>query len=308
MVTKEILQSWMAEDNGYVLYDPLHPGVFTGYVRFTPERAKSALENNTRNRKIKSTQLRELEEQMKSGNWDENIETITFDENNKVSNGQHRLNGCVHTGVTIRNLVTYGISERAQHYMDRGAGRKLKDDFDIDGRANSKNLSTITKAHYLLNVKGFSPKTIMQKGPAISSIPDSILFDYNCEHKSELEAKERLYAKVYNTVRLLKIGEILKILVLAFDSVNSDDANHFWKVLGTGQSTIENDPIILCRERLLAHAIDKHKKLNQETIAALIIKAWNAYERGETIKQLKYTAGGVNKESFPAIYNPYTDE
>lgn len=308
MVNKEILQGWMSENNGYILYDPLHPGVFTGYVTFTPERSKSALENNTRNRNIKMTQLEELTEQMKNGNWDENVGTITFDKNGVISNGQHRFESSVKTGITFRNLVTYGVSDRTQHYTDRGASRKLEDDFSIDKLKNSKNLSTITRTHYLINAKQFSVKAIITKVKTASCVPDSVLYDYFYENKTEIIRLERLYANTYLKVKLLKIGEVLKTLVLLFDRINSEDAYRFWEKLGKGYSEIEDDPIMLLRSRLAKHADNNQNKLTQPTIAALIIKAWNAYERGETVKQLKFMAGGANPESFPEIYNPYENE
>lgn len=62
--------------------------------------------------------------------------------------------------------------------------------------------------------------------------------------------------------------------------------------------------IRLLASRLSEYAEDVRKnntKLNQRYVAAIIIKAWNAYMRGDDIKQLRFTQGGAHPESFPEI-------
>jgi len=46
-------------------------------------------------------------------------------------------------------------------------------------------------------------------------------------------------------------------------------------------------------------ALDARGERNQRYIAALVIKAWNAYRDGAPVRQLKYRIGGANPEKFP---------
>ena len=134
MVDQTILKRWMLENNGSVLYDAMYDGVFNGYVTFTPERAKSALENNTKNRKLGlNKQIPPLIEAIENGLWDDNVSKINFDEECVLSDGQNRLEACVRSGNTIRTLVTVGVSKTAQSNTDRRGARTLQDDLTIHG-------------------------------------------------------------------------------------------------------------------------------------------------------------------------------
>lgn len=309
MIDEIIIKQWMLENNGNILYDTLHPGIFAGYVTFTPERSASALENNTRNRKLKDkTQIPILINAMRSGEWDENIEPISFTKNGVMSNGQHRCEGSVRGNVTFRNLVIYGVSDRSQHYTDRGQTRKLSEDLQIDGFKNTNHLAAIIRVVYRRNVKKLPIKSILNRTIEMSAISDSVLYDFFYDHKDEIVKKERFTAGIYNSVIHLGIpGEIVNILSLEFDRISKNDAECFWERLSSGFTTVENDPIMILRDRLSKNKDNKQNKLSDIILAAFFIKTWNAYMKGETIKSLKFSAGGSNPESFPEIYNPYLE-
>lgn len=309
MIDETIIKRWMLENNGNILYDPMHPGVFTGYVTFTPERSKSALENNTRNRKLKAnSQLPILMEAMENGEWDDNVETISFTKDNILSNGQHRFESSVRSGSTFRNLVTYGISDRAQRKQDRGASRKLDEDLYIDGFKNTIHLAAIIRVLYFLDVKNLTIKNILNRSIDTVTVADSVFYDYFYEHKNEIIEKERFTASVAKSVACLEVpGGIVNVLSIKFDRINKEDAKCFWERLSDGFTTIENDPIIVLRNKLIKNKDNNQHKLSNIVMAALIIKTWNLYMKGETTQCLKFAAGGATPESFPEIYNPYLE-
>jgi len=309
MIDETIIKRWMLENNGNILYDPMHPGVFTGYVTFTPERSKSALENNTRNRKLKlKSQIPTLMEAMENGKWDDNVETISFTKSNVLSNGQHRLEASVRSNTAFRNLVTYGISDRAQHYQDRNPARKLSEDLQIDGLKNSVHLAAIIRVVYFLDVKKLPIKSILNRSIEISNVADYVFYDYFYQHKEEIMKKERYTNGVYNSVIHIGVpGGIVNVLALEFDRVNKEDAECFWNRLSSGYTTIENDPIMVLHEQLVKNKDNPQKNMTETVLAAKIIKTWNYYMKGETTDCLKFTAGGSHPEAFPEIYNPYLE-
>lgn len=108
-LTKEMLKEWMLENGGQILFDPLHPGVFSGYVTITPERAAAMLETNVKNRKMGLTrQVPQLKKDIENGNWNDNVSKINFTKQTILSDGQNRIFSSLSIGKTIRCLVTWG--------------------------------------------------------------------------------------------------------------------------------------------------------------------------------------------------------
>ena len=309
MITKEVIQKWMLEDQGSILYDPKNDGVFTGYITITPERAEALLGINTSNRKMgKYSQIPSLIDAMINGYWDENVAKINIAADNTLSDGQNRLYAGVSSQTTFRCLVTYGVSKAAQRSTDRRGHRTLNNDLSINGIPQANHNAALTRNMYLSKECGVDIKGILQHGLATSVVSDAHLYDYFIANSDYIMETQKRIQKIYTSVRDLEISQsILNLLIPAFDEINQEDADCFWGRLSTGITTTENDPVTLLRKKLSENAHNKASKIPMVVIAALIIKTWNFYMRGETPKMLKFTSGGANPEQFPEIYNPYLD-
>lgn len=307
MLNKETMKLWMLENNGSILTDPMHPGVFTGYVTFTPERSAMALEINKKNRPYNERNLKIIKESMLGGYWNDNVSTINFCESGLMDDGQHRCRASVETGCSFRTKVTWGVEKGTQHFTDRRGSRTLSDDLSIDGFKNSTKLAAITRILYLRDVKDFSVKTLLNKGWA-GGVPDIVLYDYFMLHSEEIASLVRMLQVIYVGLRGLNVNrDTVNVLGIEFNRISPDDAEAFWQYLRNGVYTDENDPVKRLRERLVRNEMSRTNKIPKQVMAALIIKAWNYYESGESIKCLKYTSGGANPEPFPEIYNPYME-
>lgn len=310
MVSKETMISWMTEDGGAILRDPRNQSIITGYVTFTPERAKAALENNTHNRPMKTThgQVPSIKDVLEKGLWDANVSKINFEESGVLSDGQHRLAACVVANIPIRCLVTWGIGREAQLVTDRRGARKMADDLAINGKKNATNLAATTRMIYAREVFGLDIYSIINKGQNMSNVSDVVLYDYYTEHSEVIDEVHRMIERIYASVRYLKINRrSLNLLAYEFAKISNDDAEGFWKRLASGVSKDENDPIMMLHKRLFDRARSNTLEIPRTIEAALIIKAWNAYITGEQMLQLKYRSGGDHPEPFPEIKNPYDE-
>lgn len=74
-------------------------------VLVTPELARKWLGWNVNNRDVIQSEVDEITELMKQGNWKEPDETIDFLHNGILVNGQHRLNAVIQSGVSIEMKV-----------------------------------------------------------------------------------------------------------------------------------------------------------------------------------------------------------
>lgn len=307
MLTEQMIKQWMIEDGSGILYDSHNPGIFTGYITADSERLALMLENNKRNRKFNERNVNNLKETMSAELWNENVAKINFTKDGMLDDGQHRLRAALEAGVSIRVMVTWGVEKETQHFTDRRGSRTLANDLEIDGYKNSLKLAAITRIAYLRDVKNYTVKMLLNKG-CNTGVPDAILYEFFKSHSEAIITYSKTVANIYMSVRGLEINrDVINILGVEFSRINDEDAQNFWKSLHDGVYEDDDDPVKRLRERLVKNGLSKTNKIPKNIMAALIIKAWNFYEQGESIKQLKYSSGGANPEAFPEIVNPYSE-
>jgi len=104
-----------------------------GYCRLhvDPSDAKSLLERNTNNRKLRETVVDYYANEMINGNWVDNGDPIRIARSGRLLNGQHRLSAVVKAGVSLPFHFLSDLSEESFEQMDNGAKRTLNDNLDI---------------------------------------------------------------------------------------------------------------------------------------------------------------------------------
>jgi hypothetical protein len=104
-----------------------------GYCRLhvDPSDAKSLLERNTNNRKLRETVVDYYANEMINGNWIDNGDPIRIARSGRLLNGQHRLSAVVKAGVSLPFHFLSNLSEESFEQMDNGAKRTLNDNLDI---------------------------------------------------------------------------------------------------------------------------------------------------------------------------------
>ena len=94
----------------------------------SPEIATEWLKlNNDSNRKLKLATVEKYSKLMLAGEWILNDQCISFDTQNKLLNGQHRLQSIIKSGVTIKSLVATNMDTETFKYTDQGSKRTQMD-------------------------------------------------------------------------------------------------------------------------------------------------------------------------------------
>lgn len=93
----------------------------------TPDSARRMLSvNYVGNRAVSDRDVSHLANYMKSGDWDpENGETITFNCNGDLVNGQHRLLAVIQADIPVRMGIIRGASADAYRTIDSGRKRSV---------------------------------------------------------------------------------------------------------------------------------------------------------------------------------------
>lgn len=121
-------------------------------VLITPEMAKEFLANNPINRNIRNKRLAKYCDAIKKGEWTLSPSPISFSKDGRLLDGQHRLTAIVLTGIPVKMVVAYGVSDDA--VFDKGAERTTGDSLYmrglIDKKVSSHGYIAIVKAYFTL--------------------------------------------------------------------------------------------------------------------------------------------------------------
>lgn len=118
-----------------------------GYCRLhvDPSDAKSLLERNTNNRKLRASVVNYYANEMINGNWIDNGDPIRIARSGTLLNGQHRLSALVKAGVSLPFHFLSNLSEESFERMDNGLGRSVSDNLCM-----SPSYSAVFKVIYIL--------------------------------------------------------------------------------------------------------------------------------------------------------------
>jgi hypothetical protein len=112
-------------------------------VLISPANAKCILENhNNHNRPLSQFRSGQLVEQIVCGEYCVTGQTIGFDCDGELLDGQTRLNACVLSGKPIPAILSFGPPRKAFSYIDQGSKRSLSDIFAMRGLKNARALAS----------------------------------------------------------------------------------------------------------------------------------------------------------------------
>ncbi len=114
-------------------------GVIYQIIKITPDIAKQYLQRNTHNRKIQRAKVEHFVKLMLAGLWTVSNDNIAFDVNGVLSNGQHRLQAIIESGISVVQMVMFGVPEVAQQFMDIGTPRTLNQALTLAGIPGGSN-------------------------------------------------------------------------------------------------------------------------------------------------------------------------
>ncbi len=242
-------------------------------VEITPLLAGEFLSKNKNFRTLNEIRAEHLAEQIRQDRWQLNGESIKFDTEGNLVDGQHRLRGCVLADKPIQSVVVKGIDATN---VDTGAPRTLSQLLHSKGHPYATQLSVTAAFIYRFQLMG-----TFQSSDYISR--DDIL--------NLLEKHPRLWETIQftgKTSHLFGRWSLHSALYFLFATLSDvDEATRFYQSLMDGMELSNKNPIYHLRERLLAN---KHAeaKLQTNHYAGLVIKTWNVWMTKGEMKTLRY--------------------
>jgi hypothetical protein len=190
----------------------------------TPEKAASfLLLNHENNRRQRPGVVEMLAAQMMSGEWMLTHQGIAFDVDGKLIDGAHRLNAIIASGVTVRIMVTRGVTDAS--CIDSGTRRNINDRLALDGKRR-----TIIYTSILRGMFSFDANRLKKITPGKFALLEET-------YRQELEFMEVIYDR--SNGRRVLVGASLAPGARALHYHPAKAVDTFYEILCTG---IMRDP------------------------------------------------------------------
>lgn len=246
--------------------------------KITPKVAEEMLEHNTDNfRKIRRSVVNGYADDILNGRWQLNGETIVFDEDGVLKDGQHRLCGVVETGKTIECLVVRGVSREVDTY-NRGLQRTIHQ--QVKARGVDCN-STVTAAASII-VNRFMR---VRQNNAVTEYIDT--------HIDELNRAFRVCTFGNNKKSKTAVCVAATYLLLRTKSIPVYELELFWRLFNdfgtTSADGYEIGPAVIARKMFDDREGKSGYQIQKERMEILIMATSDFHKNKK--RELKYKIG-----------------
>lgn len=257
-------------------------------VKVSPTLAGKWLKTNRDNRPIRDTLVKSMVLDMENDEWDDNGETIKFDQDNNLIDGQHRLLAIIESKKTVEMLVVWGLKRQVQDTIDAGAKRTFADNLHRKGEKNALLLAAIVRKVYL-----------WEDGLKLGKKKAST--NYSLARTLAKYPELREAAKEANTIAQASnlLGSVAGYLWWVFSSIDQKDCKYFFQRLCDTQNSTKGNPIDSLKNKLQRIRSRDYESVSDVWLTAVTIKAWNKFRNGEEWEVVDFRGGGVNPEKPP---------
>lgn len=263
--------------------------------KVTPSKARKWLqESNSGNRKMRKGIVSSYARDIMAGQWLFTGDSIRFNGNGGLIDGQHRLAAVIEANHPIDAIVIRGLESESKYCIDTGSRRTLSDVLHYQGFTHTISLAAtirwcIRYERELLDGVGYS-------GSVIITVPEALAWlDKNpgivdcVQHVGNQSLRYASMRCALIAIRYYTAKE------------NPGDADTFIARIIAGEDLHEGDPVLTLRRWLEWTYMREGRMRSTRVTQGITVKAWNAYIEGRKVKSLTYRPGGVRAESFPVI-------
>ena len=283
---------------------PVSPiGKYYIYMLVTPALAKMWLESsNTENRNLVELNLRKMIADVEQEAWIDSGQTITFDLEGVLINGQHRLHLCLETNQAIAFDIIFGLPKKAHEVSDIGATRTTADIATIVKVPRAKMVTAVSRMLLIdekdrLNAYGWN-----------QNVSTHEVLDFYRSHADEIQNAVRATSQ-WNTRKLAaprsagtcyyqfqRPGQ-LELLAEPLQELGIEQVCHIFFTRALEGTDDNNDPAYhLHRELVRLKGDRKGTRITAEHYVALFRIAWVHFRRAHALKRLSFKYG-----DFPQI-------
>lgn len=262
-------------------------------ITLTPAMARQLLTGNVHNRNVRERHVQALARDIRNGRWRLSGDSIKRAHDGTIIDGQHRLLAVVEADMPIEVVLVTNVDPDAQIVVDTGRGRTFPDTLRLMGEGQANDKAALVRKIVLWESDSLRTNLL--------EISRQELLDAYMERKDDIDEAVRHAARVYMRGEVHCTRSVLGLAIHNLMKVDSADAAWFFDRLSDGQGLMEGDPIYTLRRVLRNRTATSNAGGDAWVLMGMFYKTWNAYRRGEKIRNLMFRAGGANPEQMPEL-------
>lgn len=256
-------------------------------MTITPAQAWNWLETcNTHNRPLRQHVINDYTNQMKAGRWKLNGESIIFDSEGTLANGQHRLWACHESKASFECVVVTGVDPETFSTMDQGTKRSAADALYIDDKEHYAGVNRHVLSAAAMLVYQYRQDTLFHNiRLPIGDVLRLVKEEPDLIHWVKEASKTRGQLKGFAT-------PVAACMFLGA-KMNRPAATEFAARFHDGAGLDVGSPILTLRNRITTNPPNKSWER-----FFIVVSAWNAFA---TKRSLARIIGVPRGEDFPRI-------
>lgn len=263
-------------------------------VLVTPSLAKKWLAKNTdENRNPKRSKIPMFVRDMKAGEWDsETGETLKFDEDGWLLDGQNRLYAVIAYGRPVKFDIATGLKRKTMRVLDTGSARTASDALKISGSTSRTRAASIVRWVILWDGGVFTSRgggTVGRANPTNSEILDRFNAEPGAFDAATRRADDCSHRRLCN-------GSSAGVAHYLFSRIDTEYTQRYFDQFISGANLPEKSPILALRSRFTRIRIDRITPAEQ---LALFVRSWNVWRKDKEMGGLIIARGDLTNTNFP---------
>lgn len=265
-------------------------------ITVDPDMAREWLESMAPNRNISRLNLEGIMLAMMEDRWHNDGTPIRFNTKGQLIDGQHRLWAVINTAKSQEFVVMWGVPDMAMTTLDTGKTRSRGDVLLIHD-PTLVNVNHVSAATTIMLRWSKGVRNNGLRNEYVSN--DEVVRFYDANRDDIIEATRHGGRMAQHIAA--GSTQAYALCYWLFSNIDAADAEFFWDRLFDGQGLEIGHPVYALRELLRREAAQAstRDKIRADIMVALIIKAWNAYRKGDEVKLLHFKVGGAHPERYP---------
>ncbi|MCC3776344.1 hypothetical protein [Streptomyces sp. UNOB3_S3] len=247
--------------------------------------------NTTKNRKRSAPRVKRYAAAMSEGRWKLTHQSIAFDENDNLIDGQHRLHAVVQSKTVVPMRVDVGADPSTFSVIDTGYGRVASQFMHVSNANIIMGAARIILFAESCRAKG-GEASLMYRG----NFDNDVIFEA-VDQWPELKEYASIATRIYRACGSSSTN-MLAVLAQASRGKAPEAIDSFAEKMITGEDMTKGDPVLLLRNRAIAR-MDRSLTYRDKTVLyGTTVKAWNAHAKGERLKFLRFTYDGKSTDDM----------
>ncbi|OJX94047.1 MAG: hypothetical protein BGO96_09580 [Micrococcales bacterium 73-15] len=254
------------------------------FERITPDLAREYLGKNTGNRNLKPLKIGGYVRDILADRFLPTGESIKFDWNGRLIDGQNRLTAVIESGKPVTILVVRGLDPEVQKILDTGSKRSAGDALKMSGHHTNPHIL----AAAIRLIAAWKDGNLTNSASRAPDLTHAEVLEWHNTLGTSVDSAVALASRWYKAIDATPSP--LATAIYLTSEVDAEDSFKFFSGMAEMDLGGREDPRTILLTRL--RTLHGEKSIPAQQIY-FILRAWNAWRSDQVLRGMKDSSAGV---------------